>query len=389
MVDALYQKNTSKIYAFSYFYFFLIIVPVIVPFFLSLGLSMTEVFIIQAVFGLFMALVEIPSAYLGDLWGRKNVLQLGSLITGVGFSFLFYAEGFWSLLFYEILLGIGASFISGADLSILYDSLGDERDVKKKAIGHYYFFQLTGEASAGVVCSLLMLLGYIGIIWGQAIVGWIPFFISLFVIEPPIERMQKEHHRENFKEVFRYIFLDKTDVRIIFINMVTWSLSTFVAVWIIQKYWDELSISNSHLGYIWAVLNLLTAFVSKYASVLELKFGSRKLLCVMALCPTIAYFMMGQFFGLLGFSFVVLFYFARGINSAVMGEAFNHRIPSKFRNTANSLSSFSFRMTFFVFGPIIGVMIDQFGMPFTLQFIGIIFLVLFFVLLLPMFRKIL
>jgi MFS family permease len=76
------QSNIPKIYSFSFFYMFLVIVPLLVPFFHKLGLTMEQVFISQAAFGLSMALFEVPSAYLGDLWGRKQVMILGVLLQG-------------------------------------------------------------------------------------------------------------------------------------------------------------------------------------------------------------------------------------------------------------------------------------------------------------------
>ena len=68
----------------------------------------------------------------------------------------------------------------------------------------------------------------------------------------------------------------------------------------------------------------------------------------------------------------------------IMREAFNHRVPSKFRNTANSLSSLFFRMGFFVFGPLVGFLIDKKGMYFSLNIIFFFFLFLFFTVMAPM-----
>jgi hypothetical protein len=51
---------------------FLVIIPVIVPYFLSLGLDMKQVFQLQAIFGLTVALLEVPSGYLCDLGAEKR-----------------------------------------------------------------------------------------------------------------------------------------------------------------------------------------------------------------------------------------------------------------------------------------------------------------------------
>ena len=367
---------------------FLIIVPVLVPYFLSLGLSMEEIFIVQACFGLAMAVFEVPSAYLGDLWGRKHVMLLGSFITGVASSLLLVAKDFTGLLIYEILLGIGASFVSGAGVSILYDSLKDKPDEQLKAMGNFQTSSLVGESIAGIVCALLILNSYAFVVWGQVIVAWVPFFIALSIIEPKIEKMNKKAHFDNLKEVLSYIFIDNSFIRLIFINMVLWSLSTFYAIWIIQKYWQDQSISLSMIGILWASCNLIAAITTKKTVSLERRFGPRKLLIVMCLLPILAYILMGTVGGVLGVASCSFFYLSRGINTVLMRDAFNSRIKSKFRNTANSMISLFFRFGFFLTGPLIGWLIDKNGIETTLVWIGMFYLICFVFLTLPFIRKV-
>ena len=96
---------------------------------------------------------------------------------------------------------------------------------------------------------------------------------------------------------------------------------------------------------------------------------------------------MGLLPGLLGASATILFYLSRGINSVLMKDAFNARIPSSFRNTANSLKSFAFRMSFFVVGPLIGFSIDQYGTRFTLISMGVFYFLIFLTLTLGFLRQ--
>jgi MFS family permease len=381
------SKNPFKIYCFGFFYMYLIIVPVIVPYFLSLGLSMEEVFIVQAFFGFTVAIFEVPSAYLGDLWGRKRVLVLGTFISAIGFSFLLIAHDFYSLLFYEMLLGVGASFVSGAELSILYDSIGDKAQDKLKSMSHLQMLLLIGESFAAVTCCFLMLYSYEYVIYGQVFIAWAPLLIALTVVEPPIERMSKDSHSENIKEVFRYIFLDDQLLRLIFINITLWSLSTFYAVWIIQKYWQVESVPLYGIALLWAVCNLIAAVSSKAVPYFEVKFGAGKLIIVMGILPIVAYISMGLATGLLSIGVSGLFYISRGINTVLLREAFNARIKSKFRNTANSILSLFFRLGFFITGPAIGYMIDAISMRAALLAIGGFYICIFIFVLVPLVNK--
>lgn len=367
---------------------FLIIVPVIIPFFMSLGLTMSEIFFVQAMFGLSMAIFEVPSAYLGDMWGRKNTLILGSLISGLSFSMLIFADGFWSLLFYEVILAIGASFISGADMAIMYDSLEDDRLAKVKSVSNFHSMQLIGESIAALSCSFLMIYGFKFVVGAQALIGWFPLLVAMTLKEPQIIKMEKGQHRKNLKEVFKHIFLNDQLMRSIFINMVVWSLSTFCAIWIIQKYWQDLHFEVFHLGILWALCNITAALVGRISFKLEQNIGAKRLLLIMTLLPVVAYITMGFFTGVLGLLATILFYVSRGINMVVMREAFNHRIPNKFRNTANSLSSFFFRIGFFILGPITGLIIDKYGMNSALLSLGVLFGLGIVGLMLPLLRRI-
>ncbi len=382
-----YQSNVLKINIFCFFYMFLVIVPVVVPYFLSLGLSMTEVFITQAVFCISIALFEVPSAYFGDLLGRKKLLIFGSTILGLGFTLLLSSKTFLALCFYEAFLAIGASFISGADLSILYDSIEDDRLAKKKALGQFHSIQLIGEALAAICCSLLMLYGYPEVLKAQFVIGWVPLLIALSIKEPPIERMDRSQHKENFKEVFDHIFKNYSFLRSVFLNIVVWSVSTFTAIWLIKKYWADSSISISNLGYFWAVCNLTAAIVGQYAHRLELKIGSKLALVLIGIIPIASYITMGLIGGVVGIIATLGFYVSRGLNMVIIKEAFNHRIPSKFRNTANSLSSLCFRLTFFILGPLIGLIVDFYGMNWGLITCAIVFSFAFILLMLPMVKN--
>jgi MFS family permease len=213
----------------------------------------------------------VPSAYLGDLFGRKYLMVWGSLIMGIGFTLLLNTKTFIGLCFYEGVLAIGASFISGADLSILYDSISETREAKLKALGEFQSFQLLGEALAAVCCSLLMIYGFKDVLQAQFIIGWIPLIIAISIKEPPFEKMDKKMHKHNISEVLSHVFKNDKFLQLIFINMVLWSVSTFCAIWLIQKYWFESNVGLTNLGYFWAVCNLCAAIVGQYAARIEKK----------------------------------------------------------------------------------------------------------------------
>lgn len=89
------------------------------------GLSLSEVFLLQALFSLAMVVMEVPTGYAADLWGRKRSLIVGALAMIVAWCVYFMAEGFALALVAELLLAVGLSFYSGADKSLLKRAMAE------------------------------------------------------------------------------------------------------------------------------------------------------------------------------------------------------------------------------------------------------------------------
>lgn len=384
------KHNVLKVYIFAFFWMFLILIPVIVPYFLQLGLSMAQVFQLQAAFGFVVAIFEVPSGYLCDLWGRKKTLVLGAFFSGLGFTWLNFANTFEELLIFELLIGLGLSLMSGTDFSILYDSLAilkADRSQRSQAISQYQFSKGVAEAIASVIGGLLATASFQNALYAQIFCGWLPFFVALSMSEPSREVM-KEGHKENLTKIVKHLFLREKLTTLIFINSVVWGLSTFCAVWIFQKYWQENAIDLFYFGFLWGGYNLVVALVSKKVHLWERIFGPTTLLIAIGILPIMGYLGMGFFSGWLGVIAGLSFQLARGLSQVILKDALNWRVPSEFRATANSLTSLFFRLGFFVIGPAIGFVIDRNGVNDALFSLAGGFSLLFLLVLVPLIREI-
>lgn len=388
--EALLRKNVLKIYIFAFFWMFLILIPVIVPYFLRLGLSMAQVFQLQAAFGFVVAVFEVPSGYLCDLWGRKKTLVLGAFFSGLGFTWLNFAKTFESLLIFELLIGLGLSLMSGSDFSILYDSLAllnADRKEKARAISQIQFSKGIAEAIASVIGGLIATVSFEKALYAQVFCGWLPFFVALSLSEPKREVMKKGHG-ENLKQIFHHLFFKEKLTTLIFVNLVVWGLSTFCAVWIFQKYWQVNGIDLVYFGFLWGGYNLVVALVSKRVHEWENRFGPTILLLAIGLLPIFGYLGMAFFSGWLGVVVGLAFQIGRGLSQVILKDALNWRVPSEFRATANSLSSLFFRLGFFIIGPSIGYLIDRHGLDSAFYSLAMGFSVLFLLVLAPLIREI-
>ena len=92
------RVNIIAIYLMGFFHSFMVVIPVFVPLAQGYGLSMTQVLQTQALFAMTVAVLEVPSGYIADVWGRKRAILVGSILNGVGFFSLVWADGFYDFL---------------------------------------------------------------------------------------------------------------------------------------------------------------------------------------------------------------------------------------------------------------------------------------------------
>jgi predicted MFS family arabinose efflux permease len=380
------RRNLTLGCVSGFFTMFLVIVPILVPFWKTLGLSIQETLEIQAIFGLAVALFEIPTGYIADLWSRKASVCLGTFIAGCGFSCIPFCTTYESIVMYEVIIALGGSLVSGADISIVYDSIKDDPN-RLKHVGSLSTWSLLGEAVAGLLASILIFWSFTPILWAQVVVGWVPFFVSLWFIEPPSERVAHTSHFSNFKTVLKHLLLGETITRQIFINSLIWGLSSFCVVWLLQPYWELQRVPLQYFGVMWAALMFVAAGTSKATHTLERRVGAPTILISLSLAAVVGYLLMAFFGGWIGVVAGALFYVNRGLASVIFTDSLNWKIPSAFRATANSMRSFGFRMSYAAIGPATGFLVDTRGLNVTFGVLGAIAAVLFVVTLLPLSRR--
>lgn len=385
------ERNLPKVLGLSFAQVFLVVMPIAVPFFMSRGLDMQGVFALQALFAVCVVVLEVPSGYVADIFGRRNTLVLGSIFGAVGHSVLVMTDGPMGLVLWEICLAFAHSLVSGSDLAMAYDSEQASRPSVRNhrrggsVVGQLYSVRSAGDALAAVLCSLILLFADIDVIlWVQAVVGWLPAFIALSLVEPPGQRLSRDSHRANMARILRHLWHRGSVLRYTFVGLSIWTLTTMYAVWLLQKLWEEQGIPLMAFGYLWASLSILSGIVGQYATRIESALGVRKTLCLLGALPVLGYLLVdlgGIAIGLLG---ALMFYLARGIGIVVLREALNSRVPGEFRATANSLSSFVFRGAFALTGPIVGFVFDWWGMATTFAMLAVVSAALFAVTLLPL-----
>jgi MFS family permease len=97
--------------------------PIWVIYFQQRGVGLAELGIMDGVSTLLMALAEVATGAVADRWGRKTSMMIGAALHGL--ALLGLTTGVFSPLFVVawMIWGVSYTFISGADMAFLYDTL--------------------------------------------------------------------------------------------------------------------------------------------------------------------------------------------------------------------------------------------------------------------------
>jgi len=365
-----------------------VVMPVYVPFLTARGLTTGDVLSLQAVYGVAVMLFEVPTGYICDVAGRRRTIIIGAALNLLGLIAFAAAQGFAAYAAVEVLLAAGWSLASGADIALIYDVL-DQTDAprgeRRRVLANYVLAQVLGEAAASLLGGVLAGWSLTAVGWATAAEAALPLLIACFLPgaggapTTPVKPAE-------IPRALREVFGDRTR-RLVFANMVIWSLSTFLAVWLLQPYWQEQKIGLEWFGLLWAATLVTVGVVSRGAPLLTRLTGQRGALLLLTVCPVAAYAGMAGLGGAAGIGCGFLFYVSRGLNSVNLREAFNHGVPSRMRATFNSLASGTFRLSYALCGPVVGMVMDRAGLNTTLALLASLFLLAFVVLTIPLLHR--
>ena len=170
----------------------MLFMPIIWLFYQENGLTIADLFIIQSIYSVTIAVIEIPSGYVADVLGRKNSMIIGTFFGCLGMIVYSYSFGFEGFLIAALCLGVGQSFISGSDTAIMYDSLLELNRTKDfiKLEGRTISMGNLAEAFAFIIGGLLAEISLRTPFYYQIGIAFIGFSVALMLVEPKMHRLE-------------------------------------------------------------------------------------------------------------------------------------------------------------------------------------------------------
>lgn len=371
------RSNIYKLYIIKLSKWLMLTMPILFLFYRENGLATQELFLLKAVYSFSIVVLEVPSGYFGDVWGRKASLVLGSTLGFAGFALYCVSSGFWTFLACEIILGIGMSFISGSDSALLYDTLkaaDQEKDYLKEE-GRMVSAGNFAEAVAAPLGVALAMLSLRTPFFFQALIAFAAVPAAITLKEPAREKLVGSISFTQILGIVRYAIKDNKPLRAAILYSSVMGTATLTMAWFVQPYFADIALPLALYGILIPALNLLTGFVSMHAWRIEQAMGRTRTIIFIAAGISGGYICMGLFGVAGGLIFLFLFYGVRGVATPVLRNQINEITPSDIRATVMSVRSLIIRLAFALLGPVLGWQTDKIGVPAALLGGGLFFLV--------------
>lgn len=369
------RHNILKMYLLKAVLWFMVAMPIIVLFFQEHGLTLTEVMILQSIYSFSVALFEIPSGYIADIFGRKKTIVLSTIFTFIGFLVFSFFGGFYAFAIAQILVGIGGSLMSGSDSAIIYDTLLEKGSESKytKIEGKIYAIGNFSEAFAGILGGFLAVGSIYLPIYLQTFILFFSIPIALTLIEPTMHTKNKLNR--SFKAVFeviRFAMHDNRKIKWLIIYSSSMGVATLSMAWFAQPFFISINIPLAYYGIIWAIFNFSAGITSFNSHHLVNKYDYNKILLSMSLAMTISFILLGSIFSFYGLIFILFIYLFRGVITPILRNEINKNTTSNKRATVLSIRSLIIRISFALTAPLLGFIADNYSLSISFYCLAIL-----------------
>ena len=354
-----------------------LVMPIVVLFYKSNGLTMQDIFTLQAVYSATLMALEVPTGWFADFAGRRTSILAGSFFGFAGYLVYSFSSGFWEFAVAETILGVGMSLVSGADSALLYDSLssagrGDRYtryEGRITAVGNF------AEAAAGIAGGLLAVLSLRTPYYCQAAVAFLAVPAAMMLREPPVHVALANPGFIKVAETVAGIFGRNRKLFSSIVFSAVTGVSTLTMAWFAQPFFIRSGLEVSLFGVVWSLLSLAVGLAAMYAWRVEERLGSPRTVILFTLLLAAGYFGLATGWTIAGFVMLGMFYLARGLATPILRNYINLHTGSDVRATVMSVRNFIIRGLFAVIGPFLGLLTDQYGLSTALLASGLLFVI--------------
>lgn len=368
------KHNIIKMYFLKGVLWFMLSMPIIILFFKENGLSLTEIMTLQGAYSLTVALFEVPSGYLADLFGRKACIVFSTIFSFIGFLFFCFFSGFYYFLIAQILVGFAGSLISGSDSALIYDTLlqTNNKDDYAKIEGRNYAIGNFSEATAGIFGGFLAVSSIYLPVYVQTAFIFLSIPIAFTLVEPEIKNITSS--RNSLQSIFILVkstLFESSKLRWLIVYSSAMGVATLSMAWFSQPFFIAIDLPLVLFGIFWALLNFSSGISSYNSHYFSNKFNYKSLI-YFSVIMSLSFFLLGFSIISYGLFFIFIIYFLRGIVTPILRNEINKITSSNIRATVLSVRSFIIRVSFAILAPVLGFIAEHNSLSITFYFLAVV-----------------
>lgn len=343
-------RNIRLIYVYTVCTNLIFFLPIVVPYYKTIGLGFRDFLISEAVFSAVVLLSEVPSGWISDTWKRKSTLMLGGFFAVLGFALLITSETLLDTMIAQGTIGIAMAMNSGTVSALLYDTLlAEERENEfRKLEGKRHAISLYSVAFACLAGALLFTVHPKLPLTLDMIVLFCAMVAAYFMIEPKRSKKSADTHIfKDMLETARYALRGHPEIAgIIMVSMVVFC-ATKLMMWAQQPYYADLGLQVEWFGVIMASSYILGGVAGQWSHKIE-HLGSNKfklgfMAAILSAACAFLWALPSLSFGIPLFLLGTLAY---GMGHPAVQSAINSRVGSERRATILSTASLMVHVLF-------------------------------------------
>ena len=372
--------------------------PFLWLYFLFYGLSYFEIGVLYSIKEGIVYVFEIPSGVFADRFGKKNELVICFIFYIISFITFYFANEFLYFAIAMILFGFGEALRSGTHKAMIMQFL-DVNHIKKNKSRVYGFTRSYSNLGAAISSVLgVVLILFTPDISYLFLVAIIPYSIDLLlVLSYPKYLNEKEEVSFNLKDFFheniasvkyafttkklnRYI-IESSAYNAVFKTIKDYIQPIMIAIGLSVILFSDFNIDDNlkiYIGLIYAIAQLISVYVSRYAYKLERKIPNDIILTLMWELTAFAIILLGLFVNniyvvILSF---ILFYVFLNIRKPFMVEKIGDYSAMNKRASVLSIESQITSLIIIVIAPILGFISDYYSIGTMFVTLGIFMIIL-------------
>jgi len=331
----------------------------------QIGLSLTEILLVNVFFSTANVVMEYPSGYVSDRLGYRLALIVACLFGIAGWSAYLVAHTFWHVIGAEMLLGVCYAFISGSDNALLYETLraNGRTELYTRCDGRMAGWAQIGEAGGALCAGLMYVTAPLLPFMVQIGVWVIALLMALSLHEPKAEKgpLISSHLNEAVR-ISRYALVEKGALRSTMLFGMLLGLASFYPVWLVQPFMQQCQVPLTWFGPVWAGANLTVALCAYHSHTMLKVLGLRRMCLLFIALIVGAYAGLGLTSAVGSFLFYYLLTAMRGFQGPMLRSLLQRNCTRHMRASILSLHNLLFRLGFVVSGPLIGSLSDAKGL---------------------------